>query len=304
MQVSSGIRTIEDIECDFPESLREALAALKDEAGRGRILSGGTDLMVQWASGAVPIPDRALSIFQLRELKGIEENGDALIIGAAVTHAELRNSPLVQKHLPALAAAAATVGGAQIQARGTIGGNVANASPAGDLPPALIITDGVVVVASAAGEREIPLTEFFLDYRKIDLRPDELIVRFVLPKMPKGGREFFWKIGPRAAQAISKVMGACRIVMERKMVKAAAIALGSVAPTVVRLWDFESWLEGQKLDEDIAFEAEQHVAAAVSPIDDIRSTAEYRKWVSGRIVRGFLEQALQKSLTRTQVIPL
>lgn len=291
--MSTGIRTIEDVDCVFPETLREALAALADGAHGTRILAGGTDLMVQWASGVIPPPEHVVSIFHLPELKSIQEEDSALVIGAAVTHAEIRDSALVQKHLPALAAAAATVGGAQIQARGTIGGNVANASPAGDLPPALLITDGVVVVASASGEREIPLTEFFLGYRKIDLRPGEVIMRFLLPKMPKGGRELFQKIGPRAAQAISKVMGACRVVMERKMIKSAAIALGSVAPTVVRLWDFESWLEGQKLDEDVAFEAEQHVAAAVKPIDDIRSTAEYRKWVSGRIVRGFLEEILK-----------
>ena len=215
MRVSSGIKTVEDIEIEFPETLREALGALKGESNRGRILSGGTDLMVQWASGVLPVPDHAISVFQIPELRKIEEEDNAIVIGAAVTHAELRTSALVQRHLPALAAAAGTVGGAQIQARGTIGGNVANASPAGDLPPALIITDGVVVVASTEGQREIPLTEFFLDYRKIDLRPDELIVRFILPKVPKGGREFFWKIGPRAAQAISNVMGACRIVLER-----------------------------------------------------------------------------------------
>lgn len=288
--MSTTLRTVEDVECLFPKNLGEALEIMADPERRGRVLAGGTDLMVQWESGVAPVPDRAVSIFNLSELKDIVEEDHALVIGAAVTHAALRASPLVQKHLPGLAAAAATVGGAQIQARGTIGGNVANASPAGDLPPALIVTDGVVVVASVEGEREIPLTEFFLDYRKIDLRPEELIVRFVLPKMPKGGHELFHKIGPRAAQAISKVMGACRIVLERRTVRQAAIALGSVAPTVVRLWDFESWLEGQKLDEDAAFEAEQHVAAAVRPIADIRSTAEYRKWVSGRIVRGFLEQ--------------
>ncbi len=264
--MSTGIRTIEDVDCVFPETLREALAALADGAHGTRILAGGTDLMVQWASGVIPPPEHVVSIFHLPELKGIREEDSALVIGAAATHAEIRDSVLVQKHLPALA---------------------------GDLPPALLITDGVVVVASAGGEREIPLTEFFLGYRKIDLRPGEVIMRFLLPKMPKGGRELFQKIGPRAAQAISKVMGACRIVTERKMIKTAAIALGSVAPTVVRLWDFESWLEGQKLDEDVAFEAEQHVAAAVKPIDDIRSTAEYRKWVSGRIVRGFLEEILK-----------
>ena len=280
---------IEDIDCSFPATLMEVLELQADETTRGRLLAGGTDLMAQWESGIVAPPEKATSLLAIPELKEIREDGDAVVIGAAVTHTEIRHSSLAQAHLPALVAAAETVGGRQIQSRGTIGGNVANASPAGDLPPALLITDGQVVVASVSGERSIPLVDFFQDYRKIDLRPEELIVRFVLPKLPEGSRESFRKLGQRAAQAISKVMGGYRVRVKDGVIESIAISLGSVAATVIRLPEVERWLKGKALNENTFAVAEQMTLKIVTPIDDIRSTAEYRKWVSGRLVRGFLE---------------
>ena len=284
------MKFLEDIDCAFPKNLQEALKLMADEKSRGRPIAGGTDLMVQWSSGVLPMPERAIDLSGLPELKGISETTDSVVIGAAVTHAEIRRSPIVQAHLPSLAQAAATIGGAQIQARGTIAGSVANASPAGDLGPSLLITNGRVVVASKAGEREIELAKFFLGYRKIDLQPDELIVRFILPKIHAGCRESFRKLGPRAAQAISKVMGSYRGSAKGKEVKDFAVALGSVAPIPIRLPEFEQWIVGKEIGKKVLDEAEQRVAAMIKPIDDIRSTAEYRQWVSGRIVRGFLEE--------------
>lgn len=294
MSKDSDIRSLEDVPCAFPDSLEEALKLLADVSSGTVILAGGTDLMVQWVSGVRSLPKRVVSVFHLKELRGISEDEDRIVIGAAETHATIRASPLVRKHLPALAAAAGVIGGWQIQSRGTIAGNAANASPAGDLPPAMMITDGSVVVASARGERTIPLPSFFKDYKKVALAPDELIVRFLLPKKPDGAHEAFHKIGPREAQAISKVVGACRLMLDPKtrMIMSSAIAFGSVAPTVVRLYELESWLEGQVLDEAVIDEAEQHARIEVHPIDDIRSTAEYRKWLVGRMVRGFLEELL------------
>ncbi|MBN1269731.1 MAG: xanthine dehydrogenase family protein subunit M [Kiritimatiellae bacterium] len=284
------MHTLEHIDCLFPATLKEALTLLADEATRGRLLAGGTDLLVQWQTGVLPLPERAISLVGLQELKGISESGDDIVAGALTTHAELRRSELVRRYLPALAAAAATIGGAQIQAQGTIAGNVANASPAGDLAPALLITGGRVVVAGSRGERTIPLESFFLGYRKIDSKPDELIARFILPKLPGGHVELFRKLGPRAAQAISKVMAACRARAAGGRIESFAVALGSVAPTAVRLKQLELWIAGKPLSEATIGEAEARASAEVAPIDDIRSTAEYRKWVSGRLVRGFLEQ--------------
>ena len=283
------MKIVEDIEILFPAGLDEALAWQADEETRARPLAGGTDLMVQWASGVLPIPERALSLQGLRELQGVRETPRGIEIGALTTHTELRRSPLVAGQLPALAAAAATIGGAQIQNRGTIGGNVANASPAGDLAPALLVTDGFATLASAAGRREVPLNKLFLGYRKLDLRPEELLISFTLPPLPDGAREVFHKLGPRAAQAISKVMAAARLQVRGGVVQSFAVALGSVAPVPMRLSGVESWIAGRRLDAALLDEAERRAADEVRPIDDIRSTAAYRKWVAGRLVRLVLE---------------
>lgn len=281
--------TFSQIACAFPRSLREALELQADEKTRGVPLGGCTDLMVQWESGARPMPARAIHVKALPELQGISEVDGSVHIGAAVSHMEIQRSALVQRKLPALAAAAATVGGYQMQWQGTIAGNIANASPAGDLPPALMIADARVAVQSCRGERVIPLTDFFLAYRKIHLQPDELIVRFEVPGLPDGWKESFRKLGPRAAQAISKVMAAFRGHATDGRIGEIKIALGSVAPTCIRLRELEAWLRGKPLTERIIAEAEQRAASEVRPIDDIRSTAEYRRWVSGRLVRGCLE---------------
>lgn len=284
------MKRLEGMDCRFPSTVAEALELQKDPATRGRPLAGGTDLIVQWQIGALPKTERAISLQGLDALRALTMDGDRLVIGALTTHAELRRSSLVQEHCPALALAAATVGGGQIQARGTVGGNVANASPAGDLPPALWITGGSVVVASTRGEREIPLGRFARGYRDLDLEPDELILRFLLPRKGEGEREGFRKLGPRKAQAISKVMAAFRGRVSDGEVRSFAVAFGSVAPTVRRLEAFEGWVVGRRVDEAFLQEAEQRASDEVAPIADIRSTAEYRRWVTGRIVRSFLEE--------------
>lgn len=280
------MKTTEKIQIRFPQNLAEALKWQARASTRGKLLAGGTDLMVQWASGA-PVPARAISIWNLPELTGIRDLPDCLEIGAGVTHARLASDPLVRRHLPALAAAAATIGAVQIQVRGTLGGNVANASPAGDTAPALLITGGTVLLASAAGTREVPLTSFWTGYRQIASRPEEIIVAFRLPKKGKAV-ERFRKIGTRRAQAISKVMAASRIRVENDRILSAAIALGSIAPTPIRLGVVESLLVGKALSSDLIAEAET-LAMTVQPITDIRSTAEYRRWATGRLVRDALE---------------
>lgn len=280
---------MERIELAFPNTLPEALALMADEKSRGTPLAGGTDMMVQWESGVRPPPARAIDIKSLPELTEIREHNGTVLIGAAVTHARLRSSRSIQRHVPALAEAAATVGGGQIQAMGTLAGSIANASPAGDLAPTLLASDAEVVVASLRGERTILLEQFILGYRKIDLAPDELIVRFVVPAKFDSEREKFRKLGPRAAQAISKIMGSYRGEIRDGKIARLAIALGSVAPTAIRLRDVEKALIGRVLDRNTLEDAERLGAAAVKPISDIRSTAEYRTWVSGRLVRYFLE---------------
>jgi carbon-monoxide dehydrogenase medium subunit len=269
-------------------ALAEALALQADAATRGVPLGGCTDLMVQWEGGAMP--ERALQVKDLPELQGVTEDGGRVVVGAAVTHRELRNHELVRRYAPALAEAAATIGGYQMQAQGTIGGSIANASPAGDIAPSLLAYDSSVVVASLAGERTLTLEQFCTGYRTLDLKPDELIVRFIIPKCPEGYREGFRKLGPRAAQAISKVMAAYRGMAADGVVTDFRVAFGSVAATAVRLHKLEAWLKGKTMDEKMLDEAEYRASDEVTPITDIRSTAAYRKWVTGRLVRGFLEE--------------
>ena len=283
------MKITEKIDIRFPKTLKEALRLQADESTRGKLLAGGTDLMVQWAAG-VPVPERATSLWNLPELCAIEVSPDGIEIGSGVTHAFLRDCTPIHRHLPALIAAAASVGAAQIQTRGTLGGNAANASPAGDTAPSLLVTGGSVLLASLAGTREVPLNQFWTGYRKIEARPDEIILAFRLPRRGKAA-ERFRKIGTRQAQAISKVMAASRIRVSRGIIESAAIALGSIAPTPVRLTAVEEFLTGKKLSPSLIDEAETLAQATVRPIADIRSSAEYRRWASGRLVRDALENA-------------
>lgn len=289
-RVPRVMTNLEQTELLEPATLVEALRLQADETTRGLPLAGGTDLMVQWEAGVRPPPPRVLNVKGLSELRELRVDSSMLVIGAGVTHAMLRRSPLVRECAPSLAAAAAEIGGAQIQALGTIGGSIGNASPAGDLAPSLLIADAEVEVASVRGVRRMAVEKFFVGYRKLDLAPDELIIRFYIPVLPPGAREGWRKLGPRAAQAISKVMGSWRGRIENGRVASFAVALGSVAPTSIRLRKLEAWLIGRSLDEPTLREAEARAAAEVTPIADIRSTAEYRRWVSGRLVRTFLER--------------
>lgn len=283
------MKALEHVPCAVPVTLDEALQLQADPATRGFVLAGGSDLMVQWSSGARPLPERVTNITALNELRGISVEGDVLRIGALSTHRELRQNPQVRELAPVLVAAAATVGGAQIQAMGTLGGNLVNASPAGDLTPALLVAGAVIYIASVKGTRKIPLEDFLIDYRKLDLAPDELVVAVELVPKPAAATDAFRKVGPRAAQAISKVMIASRLEREGQTVRTAAISLGSVAATAVRLHEVEELVSGQALTPALIAEAVRLTSETVHPISDIRSTAEYRKWVAGRLVGEVLE---------------
>jgi len=256
-----------------PASLQDALRMLRDEAPLTP-LAGCTDLYVAANFGTLAAR-RFLDLWRLDELKGIGASGDNLRIGALSTHAEVARSPLVARHLPMLAAAAREVGSVQIQNRGTIGGNIVNGSPAGDALPVLAATDAVVVLVSVKGERRVPFTSFYTGYRSSVMRDDELVVAVEIP--PVDGRQWFRKVGTRAAQAISKVvMAAVRSAAPR-------VALGSVAPTVVRLPKTETALaEGVSIDE-----AKKLLDEEIAPIDDLRSTSAYRRRVAGNLLARF-----------------
>jgi CO/xanthine dehydrogenase FAD-binding subunit len=257
-----------------PKSLRDALKMLRDE-GPLTPMGGCTDLYVALNFGTLK-DTRFLNLWRLDDLRTIDVRGGMLSIGALATHTDSIRSPLVRTWLPMLAAASREVGGVQIQNRGTIGGNVANASPAGDTLPVLAAADALVVLASANETRRVPFTAFYTGYRQTVRRADELIVGFEIPAVR--GRQWFRKVGTRAAQAISKV------VMAGVVGEQPRIALGSVAPTVVRATQTEAALAAGASIED----AQRALAAEIAPIDDIRSTAEYRRRVAANLLERML----------------
>jgi CO/xanthine dehydrogenase FAD-binding subunit len=259
-----------------PRSLKEALAMLRDE-GPLTPLAGCTDLYVALNFGTLK-ESRFLNLWRLDALRAIDVRDGALTIGALATHTDLRTSAAVRTRLPMLAAAAGEIGGVQIQNRGTIGGNVANASPAGDTLPVLAAVDAVVVLQSAGGMRRVPFNAFYTGYRRSVMKADELIVAFEIPRV--AGRQWFRKVGTRAAQAISKVVMAGVV----DGVHPPRIAVGSVAPTVIRLPKTEASIAGGATID----EAKQVLASEIAPIDDIRSTAEYRRRVAANLLARML----------------
>jgi len=237
-------------------------------------LAGATDLYVSLNAGTLE-GRRFLNLWSLPSLRRIVLQGDTLSIGALATYSALITSRLVRARLPMLVQASRQVGGLQIQNRGTIGGNVANASPAGDTLPVLAAVDAIVVLGSADGERRVPFNGFYTGYRRTVRRPDELITAIEVPAV--GGAQWFRKVGTRAAQAISKV------VMAGVRGGAPRVALGSVAPVVLRLPGTEAALaDGATIDEAV-----RTLETEIAPIDDLRSTAEYRRRVAGNLLRRF-----------------
>ena len=254
-------------------------------------LAGGTDLMVAWNAGGLA-GRTFLDLSPLRAWSGIRQARSALVIGSLATHTQLLRHPLVRRHVPLLAAACGTVGGVQIQNRGTIGGNVANASPAGDTFPPLAVYEATVVAVSARGRREIPFLDFFTGPKRSCLAAGELVELLRIPlsaRAPK--RSMFRKVGTRAAQAISKTVAAGLLWLERDgTVAELRFALGSMAPTVRRLRSAEAFVKGQRLTPAVVREAVALVSRDVAPIDDVRSSAEYRLAVSRNLLLRFLSE--------------
>ncbi len=253
-------------------TLDDALGILRED--QRTPVAGATDVYVALNFGTFA-PRKFLDIWALDELRTISTHEDTLVIGALTSYSALIQSHLVHEHVPMLVEASRLVGGVQIQNRGTLGGNIANGSPAADAVPVLAATDAVIVLRSAESERRVPMNGFYTGYRKTVMRPDELIVAIEIPRVQ--GIQWFRKVGTRAAQAISKiVMAAIRSPSPR-------IALGSVGPTVVRVPQTEAALAGGASIDDAA----EILGREIVPIDDVRSTADYRRRVSMNLLRRF-----------------
>ncbi len=261
-----------EVDMRSARTVDEALTILRDETRTP--VAGATDVYVALNFGTFA-PRSFLDIWSLDDLRLIWTHGDTLVIGALATYTELIQSHMVGGHVPMLVEASRQVGGVQIQNRGTLGGNIANGSPAADGVPVLSACDAVVVLRSVDGERRVSINEFYTGYRTTVMKPDELITAVEIP--PVEGKQWFRKVGTRAAQAISKiVMAAVRGPSPR-------ISLGSVAPTVVRVPRTEAALAaGASIDEAAGI-----LGGEIAPIDDVRSTADYRRRVSQNLLRRF-----------------
>ena len=272
---------------EVPTSLAAAWAVLAESTAETPVtpIAGGTDVMVRITGEIGEPPRRMVDLSRLAELRGITVDADAVVLGALTTYTEIRRSDVCREHLPALVEAAATIGAAQIQNRGTLGGNIANASPAGDTLPVLLALDATILVAGPRGERTIPAEAFWVAYRRTALSADELIRGVRIPIA--GGREArFRKVGTRRAQAISKVVLALAWresgSTSRRTWSDVRLALGSVADRPVRVPVTESILEGAAPTPETADAAAEALAAEIQPIDDVRSTADYRRAVAAR----------------------
>lgn len=266
-----------------PKSLDEAVRALAADSALLPV-AGCTDLMVSGGPAQARF-DRVIDLLGVPELSGIRRVGNAIEIGAATTFTAIGASTLVRETLPVLAEASGVVGGWQIQNRATIGGNMANASPAGDSLPVLLALEATVVIATPAGLRDVPYDRFHVGYRRTVLEPGELIVSVRIPTPAAGAVQRFRKIGTREAQSISKIVVAMCGRAENGTIVAIRLGAGSVAATPVRLLEAERVVRGRSVGEETAALAGRTAATEVAPIDDVRSTAEYRAYALERVVR-------------------
>jgi xanthine dehydrogenase iron-sulfur cluster and FAD-binding subunit A len=259
-----------------PTSVAEALEMLAANRGGGRLVAGGTDLLLEMARGQRPEAHTLIDISRLRDLCQIESSGDQILIGSGVTHNEVVLSPLITKRALPLAQASWEVGSPQLRNRATVVGNLVTASPANDTITPLRALGTTLEIASISGERSVDLADFHRGVRKIDLDAAELVTRLRVRSMRATERGIFVKVGLRKAQAISVVHLALVLDFHGVEITSAAITLGSVAPTIIRATVVEDFLQGRSLDPDTIAQAARMVADLPTPIDDVRATAAYR----------------------------
>jgi CO/xanthine dehydrogenase FAD-binding subunit len=272
-----------------PSSLHAIVSLLAKEPGVWLPIAGGTDVMVQYAAGKLPAR-KLVSIWNLPELRGIEVMAGEIRIGAGCTYSDLRRHEVVEREFPLLRSASRWTGGVANQNRGTIGGNIVNASPAADSLPALLVYGAELILVSVRGERRLPYISFHTGYKKTLLATDELVQAVCLPRRFSGYFSHACKVGARNAQAISKVCIAALGRLADGMVEDVRIAMGSVAPVPLRLTETEQTVKGKVIDFDLVSLARKAAAAEIRPIDDIRSTARYRTAVAGNLVVEFLNR--------------
>jgi CO/xanthine dehydrogenase FAD-binding subunit len=278
-----------DYAIQSPATLAEALRILSEEPGVWTPIAGGTDLMVLFNAGRLQ-GRRLMDISRLYDLRGVEDDPSHLVLGSLTTYTELLEQRAVHQFFPNLVKSARVTGALAIQNRGTLGGNIVNASPAADTPPSLLAYGAELELVSLRGSRRVAYEAFHLGYKKMDLAPDELVARIRLPKPQGLGFHFYRKVGTRQAQAISKVCLAAYASLEGGVVMGLKVGLGSVAPVPARALRAEAAVAGHPLAALPVEEARRAVQEDIAPIDDIRASAHYRRVVTGNVLAQMLAE--------------
>lgn len=275
-----------DYDLISPTDLDQVLQLLASGEG-WRPIAGGTDLMVLFNAGKLPFR-KLVSIRKIPDLGKIDTDESHIRVGGAVTYSQIRRHSLLQSKFPLLCTAAGWTGGIANQNRGTLGGNIANASPAADSAPALLAYDAELVLTSRNSVRVIPYRSFHTGYKEIQLQPDEIISEIRIPRPPRNLRQYSRKVGTRKAQAISKICIAATAELEGNIINDVRIGLGSVASIPLRCFRTEELLKGRNLSPGLIAEAQRVIRSEIEPISDIRSTDEYRSMVTANLLDEFL----------------
>lgn len=270
-----------------PGSLASVLDLLAAEPGVWTPIAGGTELMVAHAAGRLKAP-KLVSLWGIPDLRFIEVKAESIAIGASVPFIDLRRHAPLAAALPLLAKAAAWIGSIANQSRATLGGNLVNGSPAADSSPALLAYDAEIEIVSVRGSRRVPYHQFHTGYKQSVLAPDELLLAVHLPRRFAQHRQYLRKVGTRRAMAISKVALAATALIENEVIREIRLGAASLAAFPVRLYRTEEVIQGQRITEPTIAAARNAILAEAQPIDDIRSTAEYRRRVAANLIEEFL----------------
>ncbi|MGC8975901.1 MAG: FAD binding domain-containing protein [Thermoprotei archaeon] len=278
-----------------PESIEEALQLLRTYGSEAKILAGGTDLLVKMKIRAVE-PKYVINIKRIKELRYIKAEKDSIHIGALTTWRYLEKSDLVREEVPALYDAVKSMGSVQIRNMATVGGNLCNASPAADSAPPLLAHEAKIKLTSIEGTREIPITEFFTGPRKTVMYKTEILQEVVVPYDADFARSYSYvKVGRRNSFTLSVVAVATVLKVRNRSIEDVRVALNAVAPTPVRARSVESFLKGREAGSEVIEKASELVLSDISPISDVRASAEYRKHLSRVLVKDALLKALERA---------
>jgi len=285
------------------ENADHAVAILAKHAATAKVkvIAGGTDLLADWKFSPHG-PDVVVDISRADELKNIAVNEQGLVIGSMVTHSQIMKSPVIRQMFPALVHAAHTIGAVQTRNRGTLGGNLVTAVPSMDSGPTLMALEAIVTVIGATGRRQVPLSEFFLGPRKTILKPDELLAEIIIPKANLGKPTHFYKFGLRKGQALALVNAAASfwVDWDKNVFVAPRVALGAVAPKVIRAPQAEAFLEGRKITPEAMEEAGRIAVNDARPITDFRASADYRKNLVAVLTKRCIEGAYELAQKQRQ----